>query len=152
MSFGDYPNSGYFLVLKNGLNACGSFTVPNDLELEYVQVTMLNHDGLIAGNETVTASIKNAESKLGSASRVVATSAAADWSLVNAEGTYWYGFVRFSFNREHIDASQTYYLELNYSGTPTSTRYVGASLDWPLQVNAGDKTAVQMRVFGYRDL
>ena len=152
MSFGDYAASGYFLVLQNGYTHCATFTVPNDLELEYIQVTLLNHDGLIGGSETVTASIKNAEYKLGSSTAYVAESTAVDWADVNTLGTYWYGFVRFTFNREHLDADQTYYLELNYSGTPTSGRYVGASLDWPYQVNTGDKTAVQMRVFGYREL
>lgn len=152
MSFGDYPASGYFLVLQNGLNHCGSFTLPKDTELYAVQVTMLNHDGLIGGSETVTARLVNAVSKVGVSTAASATSAAVNWSDVNDEGAYWYGFVRFLFNREHLDKDITYHLELNFSGTPSSTRYVGASLDWPLQVNTGDQTAVQFRVFGYNEL
>lgn len=155
MSFGDYPDEGYFIELRNGLTDIGAFQLGKDLELQYIQLTMLNFSGDDAGltgfRLYVSVDASGRSSGEGSG-EFVAESNLVTWSDVEDLGEYWLGFVRFDFDREHLDKDITYRLTIQSSTyAPNASRWVGVKVDWPDTVN-DTPNGPQLRIFGYREL
>lgn len=132
---------------------CGSFTFTNDMELSNVQL-MLFINGTLGGSETATIKLQsqNNNDMYTSTTLNLASQLSSEESVTGD----WLGYVKFDFDREHINSSFTYNVELSFSNYTRNgdTFYISFVYDWPYTINASSPTVggANMKFYGYKEI
>ena len=109
----------------------GGYTVAQGGELRHIRMTLYKH-GAAAGSEQMRLALY-------SRSDLNGLLAQSDWLDVAdfATSTYWFGYVRFDFDRYFLHADQNVHLTIetqNYT-RDVHTFYLGVVSDWPTAGN-----------------
>lgn len=128
---------------------CGSVDLLDHIELTYLRVLLFVHGAPDPGEKL--------RAKVFSDSDYSALYATSEWALLSEIedlSEMWWGWLRFSFDRQHLNKSQLYYLAIESDGyvRDGDTKYLSASLNWPLKQYEGDADTVMMQIYGHRRL
>jgi hypothetical protein len=108
-----------------------------DIELKWIRQVIFVH-GVAGGSEQLRLGLYSRSDLTG---LVINSDWAevADWvsEIGNANGDYQIGFMRFDFERQHLDSDTEYHLaiETNNYTRNADTFYLAAISDWPDPVN-----------------
>ncbi len=147
MSFQQFADTQRIKVIETGeLVACGGVSIAAHMEVAYMRAVLYKH-GALAGTEKLRA-------KLFTDAALTKVHAASAWltvSDISGLGTYWIGWGRLDFDREHWNKNQTLYAGVETTGYTRNgdTSYLGLVLDYGISQN-DEPTAVAMAFYGYR--
>lgn len=137
----------------------GGFTMPADMELKYIRMTVYIHNTAgLGGSEQMRLGLYSRSDLAG----LVVNSdwaSVGDWSSAvgTTNGSYQIGLMRFDFNRQFLDSDSEYHLavETNNYTRNGSTFYLATVCDWPDPINTpatvGAYYAAQAAFYGYVD-
>lgn len=151
MSIQQYAQKQIVKTLDTGeLASVGSFSTVDHTELRYVRLWFFKH-GAEGGSERLRLKVCS-DAEL---SKVLYSSAWANLADAEIADDYWMGWLRFDFEREHINKNLTYYLALETASyTRTADYYLSLVRDWATPIYAiGDSGALPtaMQIYGYEE-
>lgn len=129
----------------------GGYTMAKDMELKWVRLVIYKQ-GTEAGSEQIRLGVYSRSDLSGQ----LFTS---DWvDVVDfVDGNNWIGFVRFDFDRQHLDADTVYHLAIetnNYTRNGDAF-FLSTSCDWPDPVNTPNDNnayyAAAAHFYGYQN-
>lgn len=151
MAFLDFPDTLKVKTFDDDEEvAAGAFTFPDHMEIAHARLVVYKH-GSHAGTERLRVNIysDSAYSNLMHQS---------DWSeIADIDGIdaidYWIGWLRFDFDREHVNLNYTYYIAVEIDGytRDSDAYYIAGVLDWPLEhmTHVADQ-GLALVFYGYR--
>jgi len=152
MAFLDFPNQLQVKVLDSETNDAaqlGSFTMSEETELNNIRVCLVKH-GPAVGSEVLR--IKLALSNDVTRAVVVSDDVAVD-DISTSD--FFVGWVKFDFERQHLDPNLTYFAFLEYENyvRDEETFYIAYCFDDVFAVNdfnASDDFGAAMQILGYK--
>ena len=157
MAITDFPDTQYYAMIKGPVKL-GKIELTADTKLGNI-ICWLTKIGVSAGTERFRINIY-------SESTYESVRASSDWVNISelenhVDGTEWYGYITFDFDRIHIGSGtgdwNGVYADLEMDGytSPVDDSYYWAvALDWPEAINttpAADEAGAAMTILGYRE-
>lgn len=128
MGISNFPNKQYAKPLASDALYIGSFKTARHQQLEHIRLLIAIKGDLTLPSEFLTLYLQGSENQ-------GTWIAKADFSLSQIDYTsYWYGFVRFDFDRVNLNKNLTYHLKLGTTGyTESDTHKIMVVYDYPLR-------------------
>lgn len=159
MSIEQIPQQQFYKMFDaDEILKCGSFTPDVDCEIKYLMHYFFIH-GNIAGTEKFRSIIYSSQN-VGKPNYagVVATSEWSDFADIEDRGEYWQGWIRATFDREHLKAGTEYWLAIEIDNyTPNGmTYYIAAKFDYDNSVYPKGSTSfteypIATRYYPYKE-
>jgi hypothetical protein len=152
MAFNEFADTLYCKTFDTDeIVRMGSFQVAESLELQYIRL-LIYINGTIAGTERIRLRVYSDSGF----SNVLYTSDYSSMSSITGLSTRFLGWVRFSFDREHINKNITYYLTAEIDNyTFAEPFYIGAMYDFPHPIYDNSENLfydhpIAFQLFGYK--
>jgi hypothetical protein len=152
------PSTAYVRTIVPGeSNKLAVIDLPHDTEVQYIRILFYKHGTVKLANEVIRMQVKIFPSDSLDHQSTVATSSYTYMTDIPDLSDYWWGWLRFDFNRQHLSKDRNYllYIEVNGDFTPQGDGFIGFALDYPVPQNTQAGAPVYgaaLQLYGYRNL